>query len=288
PVDRQADASAVHLLGLPVLVVDDNATNRLILHEMLSRWRMLPVTANGGAAGLTWLRQAASAGKPFPLVLLDVDMPEMDGFQVAEEIRRSPELAATVLLMLTSGSRHGDSARYRELGIKAYLMKPVAEYELLDAMLTAARSFRPPLTILLAEDSLVNQRVVMGLMRRLYKQGPHVVVAQNGAEALEATGRDKFDLVLMDVWLPEMDGFKAAAAIRQREQQTGGHLPIIGMAKDAMKGDRERCLEAGMDDCISQPVQPDELLAAIERLVPAPAAPPAHPMSRPRMVTQHR
>jgi PAS domain S-box-containing protein len=277
----------VVLRGLPVLVVDDNATNRHILEQMLRSWEMRPTTATNGAEGLAELQRAAHAGQPYPLVLLDFMMPEMDGLTVAERIKAQPELASIAIMMLTSAHRREDVERCRELGLQAHLVKPIRPSDLQRAILSAlgpadrngqlAKTVKPAaasvngagkpqrrLRILLAEDNLVNQRVVV---RVLEKQGHEVVVAGNGKEALERVASPApFDLVLMDVQMPEMGGFEATAAIRARERETGGHLPIIALTAHAMKGDRERCLEAGMDDYLCKPIQHDELLEVIGRL----------------------
>jgi PAS domain S-box-containing protein len=274
------------LHNLPVLVVDDNATNRRILHEMLKNWRMQPTVADGAPAALDALKQAAALGEPFPLVLLDAMMPGVDGFTLAAEIKGHPELAAAVLMMLSSAARSEDAARCRQLGIATYLTKPIKQSELLDAILVVASgewkvpieqpsTFHVPtfarLRVLLAEDNFINQRLAA---RLLEKQGHEVVVANNGMEALAALEREKFDLVLMDVQMPEMSGLEAAAAIRKREACRGGYgpkgaaVPVIAMTAHAMKGDRERCLDAGMDGYVCKPVRGAELYEAIARVVP--------------------
>jgi two-component system sensor histidine kinase/response regulator len=265
-------------------VVDDNATNRQILEEVLSRWKMRPTMASGGSAALALLEQAEAAGTLFPLVLLDLHMPDIDGFAVAERIKASPALARAAVLMLTSNGRPGDVDRCRELGIAAHLLKPVTQGELLEAVVRAldlsleradAREpaageagpeKRRPLRILLAEDNLVNQRVAV---RLLEKRGHAVVIAADGNQALAALERETFDMVFMDVQMPEMGGFEATAEIRARERQTGRHIPVVAMTAHAMKGDRERCLEAGMDDYISKPIQADELIRVTDRVLVA-------------------
>jgi PAS domain S-box-containing protein len=269
--------------GLPVLVVDDNATNRRILTEMCTNWRMRPSAADSGPQALVSLERAKTAGDPFALVLLDSDMPEMDGFALAGQIKQTPELAGATIMMLTSARQPGDAARCRELGIAAYLTKPIKQSELLDTILTIL-SAQPPdqlqpqqaiphsaderrsgLQILLAEDNPVNQRLAL---RLLEKQGHTITVANNGLEALMALEQHPFDLVLMDVQMPELDGFAATAAIREKERKTGAHIPIIAMTAHAMKGDRERCLAAGMDSYVAKPIQAQELKAAIESWAP--------------------
>jgi PAS domain S-box-containing protein len=266
------------LHDLPVLVVDDNATNRRILHEMLTNWRLRPTTADSAAEALDLLQQAAAAGEPFALVLLDAMMPELDGFALAEQIKQRPDLAGSVLLMLSSAGRPEDAARCRRLGITVYLTKPVKQSELLDAILTArheattgeARVPAVPapaarrLRVLLAEDNVVNQRLAV---RLLEKAGHAVTVAANGREAVAALDREAFDVVLMDVQMPEMGGFEATAVIREREKASGRHVPIVAMTAHAMKGDRERCLLAGMDDYVSKPVRAQELHEALARMV---------------------
>ncbi len=267
------------LQDLHVLVVDDNATNRLILQEMLTNWRMRPVVVSEAAAALDALRRAAAAGEPYPLVLLDAMMPGVDGFTLAGQIKANPDLAGAVLLMLSSAGRSEDAARCRQLGIALYLTKPLKQSELLDAILTArheagadgeprvAEHGAPAdgrrLRILLAEDNVVNQRVAV---RLLEKAGHAVSLADTGRQAVEAVAHEPFDLVLMDVQMPDLNGLEATAAIRRDEQATGRHVPIIAMTAHAMKGDRERCLEAGMDGYISKPVRAHDLFEAIARI----------------------
>ncbi len=267
------------LHDLPVLVVDDNATNRTILHEMLSNWRLRPTAVASAAEALDVLRRAAAAGEPFPLVLLDAMMPEVDGFALAERIKQNPDLAGSVLLMLSSAGRPDDAHRCERLGIALYLTKPVKQSELLNAILTARHEAAPAeehhpaegaapgarrLRVLLAEDNLVNQRLAV---RLLEKAGHAVTVVGNGREAVAALEREAFDAVLMDVQMPEMGGFEATALIRDREKGTGRHVPIIAMTAHAMKGDRERCLAGGMDDYVAKPVRARELFEAIGRVV---------------------
>jgi two-component system sensor histidine kinase/response regulator len=273
------------LHGLRVLVVDDNATNRRILAEILSSWHMLATTVDSAEAALVTLEQAKHDQSPFALVLLDVMMPGTSGFCLAEEIRRRPDLNTATLMMLSSGGQGSDTARCRELGIAAFLTKPVKQSELLDAIMTCVGTHAPvvrlrgraaisainnkpgetgngrPLRILLAEDNVVNQKLAVRLLEKWHYS---VSVASNGREALEALQREAFDLVLMDVQMAEMDGFEATIAIRELEKTTGGHIPIVAMTAHAMKGDRERCLELGMDGYVAKPIQPHELLKAIQ------------------------
>jgi len=281
PAERPPRASPEILNNLPILVVDDDATNRQILEMMLRHLKAIPTTADGAMAGLAVMEQAKKAGKTFRVALIDSLMPDMDGFALAEKIKHDPELAGTIIMMLTSSGLRGDVARCRKLGIAAYLIKPVRQSELVDAILSllgqasreradvitrhSLREARRKLRILLAEDNLVNQALVVGLLK---KTGHTVVVAGDGKEALatlDEGGPGAFDLVLMDVQMPKMDGFEAASVIRKKERGTGTHLPIIAMTAHAMKGDRERCLAAGMDDYLSKPVKREELLDTIER-----------------------
>ena len=274
----------ISLAGIPVLVVDDNATNRRILDDMLARWRMKPALAEGGVKALDLLRQARDHAEPFPLVLTDAHMPGMDGFGLVERIRQDPTLAGATIMMLTSGGQRGDAARCRELGVAAYLTKPIRQSELRTAILTVLgvksappqdrslvtrhllRERRRNLRVLLVEDNAVNQRLAV---RLLEKRGYSAVLAAHGREALnllDKAGFKGFDLVLMDVQMPEMDGLEATAAIREREKTTGAHLPIIAMTARAMKGDRERCLAAGMDGYVAKPIQAEDLLDAIDNV----------------------
>ena len=292
PVDRKERVDRAPLQGLPVLVVDDNATNRRILGEMLSRWGMRPTLVESGAAALAALGEARASARPFALVLLDAMMPEMDGFALVDRIQIGD---AAVLMMLSSGDRREDTARCRERGISAFLTKPIRQSMLLDAIVTAleptlrapergsrtdepAAPARRGLRLLLAEDNAVNQRLAFSV---LTKRGHQVVVAGNGREALAALAAGSFDAVLMDVQMPEMDGFEATAAIRARERTSGAHIPIVAMTAHSMQGDRERCLAAGMDDYVAKPLDPRELFRVLDGLGPADvtatAPPPAVP-----------
>jgi two-component system sensor histidine kinase/response regulator len=270
------------LRDLRVLVVDDNATNRRILEELLRKWQMKPVLAESGRQALEMLIQAKARGAPFPLVLLDSQMPEMDGFGVAEEMRQDPRLAASAVIMLTSSGAHGDGARCRELGISAFLLKPVKRSDLLQAISKALASTveteqmpalvtshslgegKGRLNILLAEDNAVNQKVAT---RLLEKRGHTVTVVANGLKAVEMLDLQSFDLVFMDMQMPEMDGVEATMAIRKRERTSGAHIPIIAMTANAMVGDKENCLQAGMDDYLSKPLSSKELFAMIESIM---------------------
>ena len=279
--DETADAEPVCLHGMRVLVVDDNATNRRILDEVLSSWQMLPTSVASAAQALEHLRQAEHAGQPFPLVITDAHMPDIDGFMLARQIRDERGIDGPVIMMLTSGDRPNDMGECERLGIAAYLLKPIKQSELLEAIELAlgilgtragasparARTGGVPrgrsLRILLAEDSLVNQQLAVALLE---SEGHTVTVANNGREAVAAAETGGFDLVLMDLQMPEMDGLEATAMIRanEREAPAGRHLPIIAMTAHALKGDRERCLEAGMDGYTSKPIDAEELFAAIE------------------------
>jgi CheY-like chemotaxis protein len=265
-----------------VLVVDDNATNRRILHEVLQGWSMRPTVVDGAAAALVELRQAASAGEPYPLVLLDAHMPETDGFTLAAQIKQSPALNSAILVMLTSAGRSGDVTRCEQLGINAYLMKPIKQSDLLGTLLDAFDKVRlyarstpsvapTPATprrlrVLLVEDNVINQK--LGL-RLLEKHGHSVQVAGNGRECLQVLEREDFDLILMDVQMPEMDGLEATRLIRSGEEGTGRHIPILAMTAHAMKGDRELCLAAGMDGYLTKPIQPQELYQNVDKLFSA-------------------
>jgi two-component system, sensor histidine kinase and response regulator len=267
-----------HLRGLHALIVDDHATNRRILEEVLRSWEMQPVAVVGGPEALGALEAAAAKGQPFGLVLLDGNMPGMDGFSLAAEIKARRMLARTPLMMLTSADRSGDLARCRELGITRCLIKPVRRSELFDAIVNslaeeppARREVEVPpmalpgdyssLRILLAEDNVVNQKVAT---RMLENRGCRVTVAGDGLAALEALESEEFDLILMDVQMPRMGGFEATQTIRAREAGSGRRLPIVAMTAHAMKGDRERCLEAGMDGYVTKPVRSADLFAAID------------------------
>jgi two-component system, sensor histidine kinase and response regulator len=284
---QSADTSArgpSHLRGLSVLVVDDNATNRRVLAGLLRLWMARPTAVESGPAALAEISRAAAAGETYSLLLVDAMMPDMDGFSLVEQLRNDPLIASTTIMMLTSADRQTDAARCRQLGMSGYLVKPVKADELQIAILAAmggtslsnrvpAPTPRVPVSplaipasakrrrILLAEDNPVNQRVALHVLN---KAGHSTVAVNNGKEALEALARESFDLVLMDVQMPEMDGLEATRAIRAQEERTGSHVPIVAMTAHAMKGDRERCLEAGMDDYLSKPVQKAELLRVIQ------------------------
>ena len=237
--------------------------------------------------------QAQEQGEPYRLVLTDLHMPEVDGFMFAKQIRDDEALSSTVIMMLTSGD-HPDDARNRcgELGIAAHLLKPIKQSDLLGAIEVAlgvressADLFKPAekkvstknLRVLLAEDSLVNQRLAVALLEG---RGHTVTVVNNGREAVEKSHAERFDLILMDVQMPEMDGLTATASIRAREKATGLHVPIIAMTAHALKGDREKCLAAGMDDYITKPIHSAELFETIDRFFPAPPSRKLCPMRK--------
>jgi PAS domain S-box-containing protein len=281
--------SPVTLHGVPVLIVDDNATNRRVMDETLSFWGMKTCLAADGFQALMALKHAQESGNPIHFVLTDAHMPMMDGFRLAEEIRREPQLAGTLVTMVTSGGQVGDAARCRELGISAYLTKPVRQADLLEAIVRvlgskagadatgslvtrhSLRENRRGLQILVVEDNIVNQRLAEHLLRN---RGHAVTIANNGREALEVLERQRFDLALVDVQMPEMDGLQLTAAIRNKEKGTGVHLPIIAMTAYAMKGDRERCLEAGMDDYVAKPINSKQLFELIDGVRSAELKPP--------------
>jgi two-component system sensor histidine kinase/response regulator len=269
-----------NLRGVRVLVVDDNETNRRILQGMLRHWEMKVTCVMSGSAALTELATKWKSTEPYSLIITDVHMPEMDGFALVEQIRERPGLSAAVIMMLSSARHRGDSERYKDLGVAAFLTKPVRQSELRAAVariLGAADAKNGPslvaqlpgatethqaprapraMRILVTEDNLVNQRLAT---RLLEKRGHSVVVAGNGREALMALEKESFDLVLMDIQMPEMDGMEATAKIREKEKLAGGHLPVVALTAHAMKGDQEICLAAGMDDYLTKPIRPQEL-----------------------------
>ncbi len=297
---KSGRSNPARLRGMAALIVDDNATNRRILEHILRNWDMRPASVAGGAEALAELRRAAAAGEPYSLILLDMMMPEMDGLTLAEHIKAQSGLAGVTIMMLTSANCHDDVERCRRLGVDAYLVKPIRPSDLQSAILSALapepvngeavdrprqggaaqEAARPTrqLRLLLAEDNLVNQRVTV---RMLEQQGHTVVVATNGKEALAALERESFDLVLMDVQMPEMGGFEATDAIRKQELTTGRHIPIVALTAHAMKGDRERCLNAGMDGYVSKPIRGDELWTEMGRLLDSPLEPTPRQVDHP-------
>jgi PAS domain S-box-containing protein len=263
------------LRGVKVLIVDDNRTNRRILEGLVKRWGMNPTVASDGEMALGALINALKEKDPFHLILTDMHMPKMDGFTLVEHIKLRPELCTSTIMMLTSGGQRGDAARCGELGISAYLLKPVRQSELREAIarvlgakeqtgdspMVTQSSLREDrvdkkLNILLAEDNPVNQKLAI---RLLEKRGHHVVLAGNGLEALSALETGSFDLVLMDVQMPIMDGLEATRVLREKENGLERHQPVVAMTALVMKGDRERCMAAGMDGYLTKPIRPQEL-----------------------------
>ena len=268
-VEQQASNGIVYVGGTRVLVVDDNATNRTILHEMLGNWGMVPILAESANEAYEKLTAAAERGEPCKLIVSDVHMPEMSGYDFIEQVRGEASVAATPIIVLTSGGTDEENAMRERLGVAERLMKPVKQSELFDSVVRTLGVTAPEdqaafesdaeledplghLRILLAEDNSINQKLAVGVLTRF---GHEVTVANNGAEAVDAVQLQPFDVVLMDVQMPEMDGLAATKAIREWESGGGGHLPIIAMTAHAMKGDRERCLEAGMDEYIAKPIR---------------------------------
>jgi len=275
------------ILGKRILVVDDNATNREVLSAYLGSWDCQCRTASSAKEALRMLRQAVKTGEPFHLVILDHMMPEMDGEDLGRAIKKAPALKETVLVMLTSWGRRGDAARVKEIGFSAYLTKPVKHSQLFDCLVTvlgeepegAKEDEKPPLVtryslaeakhrmrILLVEDNVVNQKLAT---RLLEKMGYRSDAVGNGKEAVKALEMVPYDVVLMDVQMPEMDGYEATRLIRDPQSKVRNHdVPIIAMTANAMKGDRERCIKAGMDDYISKPIQPETFFEVIKAFLP--------------------
>ena len=301
-LERPSNAKPVALDGLRALVVDDNATNRRILGDMLAGWGMKATLAPGAQEALVALEGANGTTPAFDLIIVDCNMPEVDGFMLAEKLRARLGAAAHSVMMLTSGGQSGDAARCRELGMAAYLTKPVSQSMLFDVVMRVLAGGREPATakaapaappvasapspapaprplitrhtlaeesrglrVLLAEDNAVNQKLAMTMLR---KRGHEVTVVGDGAQAIDVLKREKFDIVLMDVHMPRMGGFEAATEIRLREKSSGGHIPIVALTALAMKGDREKCIEAGMDAYVTKPIRPAELFETMERLLP--------------------
>jgi signal transduction histidine kinase/DNA-binding response OmpR family regulator/HPt (histidine-containing phosphotransfer) domain-containing protein len=284
---RDTGPDTAHLASLPVLIVDDNPVNGRMLEAQIAAWNMRPQVVTSGTDALTALDTARREGRPFRLVILDADMPDVDGFGVVEGLTRRGEIATSTIMMLTSSRLDREAARCLELGVSAHVTKPIRQADLLDAVCRAvgqphrrdaaasprALSETPPvrlMNVLVAEDNIVNQRVASGL---LSKRGHTVTVVPNGQAAIDAIERNAFDLVLMDVQMPGMDGFEATAAIRAAERATGAHIRIVAMTAHAMKGDCDRCLRAGMDGYISKPLDPHMLYAVVEDETPHSLAP---------------
>jgi CheY-like chemotaxis protein len=279
----QVGIPGVDLEGVPTLIVDDNRTNRFILEQMLFAWGLKITAVDSADGALRAMREALRQGRPYKLVLTDNHMPGMDGFELVQRMKESPDLATAAVMMLTSDDYHDSARRCRNMGIDSHLIKPVKQSELLAVIrkvLAPSHDVEqgpPPvlavpsgkLLVLLAEDNLVNQRLAVRLLERM---GHEVVVAQTGREALDKFRNNAFDLVLMDVQMPEMDGFAATEAIRKWEHGRQKHVPVIAMTAHAMKGDRESCLEAGMDGYIAKPASREELQQAIEAVMKASVA----------------
>jgi CheY-like chemotaxis protein len=287
PAPRQRPALTANLRGLRVLIVDDNETNCRILRDALSRWEMRPMIATSGFDALRELDRAVVDMDPYTLILTDFNMPSMDGLELVVKIRERVDTSATFIMMLTSSGQRSDAARCRSLGVTSYLVKPIRLSELRDAMLRLLTStvmsresqrarIQPgatrSLNILLAEDNAVNQLV---MLRLLAKHGHRVSVAATGRQALEAHARERFDLVFMDVQMPELDGFEATREIRRREGAAGARLPIVALTAHAMSGDRERCLDAGMDDYLTKPIDAKALAEILAKYAELAAADPA-------------
>jgi PAS domain S-box-containing protein len=290
-IETKPRAIPASIHGKRVLIVDDNATNRRILQEMLKNWGIDFLAVSDANKALQQTKAAFHEDRPFNLIISDVNMPDMDGFDLVEAIRNDKDMAATKIMLLTSGMRTDDAHRAEEMGVQTHLMKPVKQSEMLNAItaelgescdsedtesahLVADNSLSDvdpdtptpnrELKVLVAEDSLVNQKLATAVLQRF---GHSVKLAVNGVEAVEMTAAESFDLVLMDVEMPEMDGLQATQAIRQREEQTGTHLPIIAMTAHAMQGDQDRCLAAGMDAYVAKPMRQQALLDAITNLI---------------------
>jgi PAS domain S-box-containing protein len=290
--DRAVARAPAELQALPILIIDDNAASRRTLEEWLRRWRTEPTALGDGSMALETLRQAAAAGRPFALVLLDSRLAGNDALAVAAQIRQSPNLTSSGILLLAAEVQPSELVHYHELGVAACVMKPVAEEELLDAI-CRARSLPSPVLVsggrpvsgrepegqmprgpasgrrfhvLVAEDNPFNQAVMNDLLPR---RGHTLRLAADGRSVLKALEQDHFDVMLLDIHMPEMDGFQVVAVQRHRERDTGRHLPVIALTARSAAGERERCLQAGMDDYLTKPVRAAELFAAIERVVPA-------------------
>jgi CheY-like chemotaxis protein/HPt (histidine-containing phosphotransfer) domain-containing protein len=274
PYERAAESDLSDRL---VLVVDDNATNRRILEERLISWRMRPSLAEDAGRAMKLLVAAADSGREFDLALIDANMPVVSGLQLAKQIQDHPDLRTCRIMMLSSRDQHGDAIRCSEFGIESYLVKPVSPSTLFDALMSvfgAQPATRPALPvvedtagqslkILVADDQAANRDLAAAI---LTKRGHEIRFAVNGLEAVRAMEREEFDVVLMDVQMPELDGFQATAAVREREMDTDTHLPIIALTAHAMKGDRAKCLAAGMDGYLAKPLQAKELQTLVESL----------------------
>lgn len=281
PVHRVVVREKSILENVRVIIVDDNQSNRTILAETVRSWGMIPTTVGESLKAVEEIRKAAARGEPFALALVDFMMPEMNGFQLAETLSRTENSNIDKIIMLTSGGQRGDAAKCQDLGIAAYLMKPIRQSDLMDAILMtmkkhpdadakaplitrhSVREARRRLNILLVEDNPVNQKLGAKVLEQM---GHSVTVASNGLQALELVAERDFSLILMDIQMPQMDGFTATKIIRENEKKSGGHLPIVAMTAHAMTGDRERCLAEGMDDYVSKPINRKELAEALEKI----------------------
>ena len=279
-VDPLANSQrTARIAGMSVLIADDNATNRKLLHEVLHNWKMLPTEVENGEQALAELERAAKAGKPYQVALLDLQMAGMDGFELAKRIRQQPDHVQASIMMLSSDGQRGHAARCRELGIASYLMKPVSQYELLDAIMTALgepsqtqqalitrhslRETLRKLNLLLAEDNKVNQTLAIRLLEKL---GHKVTLANNGLEAVQHWQNGSFDAILMDVDMPLMNGYEATEQIRELEKPTGQHVPIVAMTAHVMEGAREECLRHGMDGYLTKPIDTEALWRELDSL----------------------
>ena len=294
-VQQTQQRGVVVVGGTKVLIVDDNETNRLILREMLTNWGMVATMASSGQAAIGTLRAACQDGHPFELVISDVNMPEMSGYDFIAAIREDDAMTELPVVILTSGGRDGERELAEALSVHERLMKPVKQSEMFDAIVRVLgvnasesrsdstdeekRPTHASLKILLAEDNEINQRLAIGVLTR---DGHEVTVARNGVETLEHYGRETFDVILMDVQMPIMDGMEATRAIRELERESGTHTTIVAMTAHAMKGDREKCLAAGMDEYVAKPIRLSVLreklaIVADESDVPAEAKTEATP-----------
>ena len=281
-----------------ILVVDDNATNRLVVTKLLRSWECRHEEAPDGKTALDMLRTAASAGDPFRIAILDMQMPGMDGGTLGREIKADERVRDTILVMLSSMAKRGDAKTLSEPGFAAVLTKPLRGSHLYECLVTVngvssqgvcaekngvegleesncpavpshpgSGAEERQLCVLLAEDNLTNQKMATFMLK---KAGCRVDVVENGRDAVRAVFDQPYDLVFMDVQMPGMDGLEATATIRKRESETGGHVPIVAITAHAMKGDRELCLQAGMDDYISKPIRPIDLFRIVERVLSEP------------------
>jgi CheY-like chemotaxis protein len=278
---KPADPAAMQAIrGTSVLIVDDNGKNLEILERLTLGWGMKPVLAKNSESALEQFRRYSRHGTPFELILVDCHMPDTDGFGFLEQLRGEPAAVDSAIMMLSLSDLQENIARCRELGVRRHLMKPVGKADLFDAIgqllggvTENANKPAPadtrdeencrPLRILLAEDNKVNQRLVVVLLERA---GHEVYVVENGQRAMAAWEREKFDAILMDVQMPHMDGLAATSAIRRMERTTGERIPIVALTANAMKGDRERCMEAGCDEYLSKPLGRKELLSTLNNL----------------------